>query len=109
MKIATKLIAGYITIALLAVAVGYFGITLTRSIDDEYKKVADEILPTTEMLEELRYAGLRIRSSTNEYGITLLTNFEKGQESTIKSEIMSGIQLFERHGKVRNLSCCLSP
>ncbi len=95
MKIATKLIAGYITIALLAVAVGYFGITLTRSIDDEYKKVADEILPVTEILEELRYAGLRIRSSTNEYGITLLTNYEKGLESKIKSEIMSGIQLFE--------------
>ena len=68
MNIRHKLIGGYLIVSLLVMVVGGIGVQVTRIIDKEYAELEKEIVPLLEILEHLRFYGLRVVSSTSEYG-----------------------------------------
>ncbi len=47
--------------------VGVFCVWVTQGMVVEFQSVADEILPRIQLLEKLRFAGLRVVSSTSEF------------------------------------------
>ncbi len=67
MKIANKLIFGFLTIVGLLALIGMFGSKSIRSSHYEYNKLANETLPVIESLNLLRLAGQSIIASTHEY------------------------------------------
>lgn len=64
MSIRTKLLLGYLTIALLTGTIGYLSFEATRTVRDEVARISEELLPGIEALDELRHAGERIVSYT---------------------------------------------
>lgn len=99
MLISRKLTGGFLLIALLTLIIGFLGINVTRSIDREFRAVADGTLPMIQMLERIRFAGLRIVSSTSEF--VLLMNEKQNvtgpKEETGEEEVLigSGKALFD--------------
>ncbi len=67
MTIRGKLLASYLIVALLSGVGGLIGLGLTRSVDKKISLVANDTLPDLEILQDLRYAGLQVVSSTMEY------------------------------------------
>lgn len=71
MRIRTTLMAGCFIFALLTALVGYFGGRAITKISGEFDLAADEVLPILRTLEDLRFAGLRIVSSSAEYSLNM--------------------------------------
>lgn len=69
MRMGSKLFAGYFIVASFAVLVGYLGLRTINAISRAFDKVATDTVPEVKTLEELRFAGLRIVSSVNEYSL----------------------------------------
>lgn len=67
MKIRYKLILAFGAISLLTLAVGALSTRLNSTVRDEYDKIVDQTVPVIEALEDLKFAGLRIISSTSKY------------------------------------------
>jgi len=67
MTISRRLTRGFLLISLLTCVVGFFGMRAAQGITREFQEVADEILPTIQLLEKMRFAGLRVVSSTSEF------------------------------------------
>lgn len=74
MSISQKLISGYLISALLIGIIAYIGITTTRNINDSFHEVSERTIPSIEALEGVRFAGLRIVSSTSEFGFIRAEN-----------------------------------
>lgn len=68
MRIRGKLITGYFMVALLTAVVGFFGINVTKIVNDEFVRFSEDETPLDQALQELKFAGLRIVTSTMEYG-----------------------------------------
>jgi PAS domain S-box-containing protein len=69
MKIRHKLIVGYVAVALLVAAIGYLGIMMTSTAKTGFNMATNHTIPKLQSLEVMKFAGLRIVSSTNEYGL----------------------------------------
>ncbi len=69
MNIKNKMIGSYLFIALLSIAIGFFSIKLINLIEARYVKVAEETIPIIESLQDLRFASLRLVSSTTEIAL----------------------------------------
>lgn len=102
MTIRSKLLAGYFVVALLSGAVGLIGLDLTRTVDRKFSLVADDTLPDLEILQDLRFAGVRIVASTMEY--VFLVEKERaakglpseGKRHVEERHIAAGSSLFRR-------------
>ncbi|VVB87199.1 Methanogenesis regulatory histidine kinase FilI [uncultured archaeon] len=91
MKIFYQLTLGFLLVSLLVGVVAYFGITTTDSISNAYNPVGVRIIPTINALDDLKFAGLRIVSSTHETITVLSENKTGGTQSEIESnQITSG-------------------
>jgi PAS domain S-box-containing protein len=66
-KIRYKLILAFVAISLLTLVVGALSTRLNSTVRNEYDKIVDQTVPVIEALEDLKFAGLRIVSSTSEY------------------------------------------
>jgi PAS domain S-box-containing protein len=97
-KIRSKLILSYTTIIALFGAVAVFGIRAIDSFDAQFAEVSKETVPIMKAIEDLRFAALRIVSSTSEYvlivsekayqesnGGAAEKSEEEGEEALIKS------------------------
>lgn len=67
MTVSQRLNRSFLLISLLTCVVGFFCIWVTRGVTGEFQAVADEILPRIQLLEKMRFAGLRVVSSTSEF------------------------------------------
>ncbi|MBU4208543.1 MAG: response regulator [Proteobacteria bacterium] len=67
MKIHQKLFIGYLIITLVVGAIGYLGILTNRVAKEGYNEAAHHTIPVINALSNLRFAGLRIVSSTIEF------------------------------------------
>jgi signal transduction histidine kinase len=67
MRVGQKMILGFMLVALLGGVIGYFGFRSTTIIHGEFKKLGDETIPVVTALEDLKYASLRVVSSTSEF------------------------------------------
>jgi PAS domain S-box-containing protein len=68
MKIRQKLIIGYLAITFLVATIGYLGIVMSRAAKEGFGMAANHTIPVIKALEMLRFGGLRIVSSTSEFG-----------------------------------------
>jgi signal transduction histidine kinase len=66
-KIGRKLFLWFGTAAILPVLVAYFAIRVTNTSDNRFEELSKETIPTIRALEDLRFGGLRIVSSTAEF------------------------------------------
>lgn len=101
MKILYKILAGYILIALLTIIVGYVSIRQTVPIRHNFTDLSDRTLPVINSLQDLKFAGLSIASSTVEYVFFHQTEMaETGRHSDTlsmkgeKDEKSRGMQLY---------------
>ncbi len=98
MNIKNKLLGGYLCLALLTIVISLFCIKLIHIIEMRYVKVADETIPMIESLQNLRFASLRMVSSTTE--AALISRISEGAESdgamsAEKNLIRSGIDEYK--------------
>jgi two-component system sensor histidine kinase/response regulator len=96
-KLIHKLIFSYLAIALLSGATVYFATVSNRQIDQTFVRVATENVPTIEALGEVRVSGLRIVSSTSEYGFIRAEAYyvhDSNQASDEEDQINDGVKLY---------------
>jgi signal transduction histidine kinase len=67
MQVGQKMILGFMFVALLGGVIGYFGFRSTNIIHGEFEKLGNETIPVVKALEDLKFAALRIVSSTSEF------------------------------------------
>ncbi|MCJ7615830.1 MAG: PAS domain S-box protein [Desulfobacterales bacterium] len=99
MKIGQRLIAGYLAAAFLVAAIGYLGIIMTSTAKEGFSMATNHTIPKIKALEVLKFAGLRIVSSTSEFGFIRAEKEVIGQKiaQTEKEEeqlIEQGIKLY---------------
>ncbi|MFT4929114.1 MAG: hypothetical protein ACI8WB_005244 [Phenylobacterium sp.] len=68
MKIKTKLLSGYLMVATASVIVGFIGGTTTDQVKQAFDRLTEETIPVIETLEDIRFGGMELISSTSEYG-----------------------------------------
>lgn len=79
-QIKHKLLAGFLLIALLAALVGGFGSNGINSIGEQFSVATADIIPSLKALQDLRFAGLLIVSSTMEYVLVDAAGHSVGNE-----------------------------
>lgn len=87
MRIRSKLLCGFAFVGLVISAAGPTLLRATRDTERAFSVVAGETIPTILALEDLRLAGLRIVSSTSEFG---LIHFQGQRASETQSERSKG-------------------
>ncbi len=84
MRIASKLITGYICIALLIVLAGFWiGMETIQTIEKDFSRVTEETVPMVEAIEDLKFASMRIISSAHKYA------FIHHLDGEIKNELLN--------------------
>lgn len=78
----------------------FFSIDTIISLKDNFSRVTDETMPVIKSLEDLRFAALRIVSSTHEFGLIIAETktadkAEKNQERKEENHIKSAKELYE--------------
>ena len=92
MKIAGKIISGYIIISfVLIVSALFLGAGIIKSFEANFLRVTEENVPILEAIDDIRVAGLRIVSSVNESAF--LSTLEVSAESD--EALNAGNNLFE--------------
>ena len=67
MKLLAKLSAAFLAVSLLMVVVAYFSINSTDRVNSAYDMVGEETLPIFESLIDIKFASMKIVSSTDDY------------------------------------------
>ncbi|MBI4848755.1 MAG: HAMP domain-containing protein [Nitrospirae bacterium] len=103
MKLLFKIIGISCVISLFAGIAVFSGIHTINLLKNDFAQVIDGSLPKIDLLEKLRFAAIRIVSSTNELGLILtekrnLKKTEKKEqaEETEEKNIDSGKKLYEK-------------
>src|SRR5213594_2075007 len=76
-RIGTKLIVGFLIIALLTGTVGYLSLNYSQTVGEKFHLLVQQTLPTINSLKEMKIAALNIEADTNELGFTLGVNRDK--------------------------------
>lgn len=95
MRILYKLLIAFLFVSILAAIAGSFGINAALSISAKYDEVGEETLPVMRTLEEMRFSGLRIVTSTHEYYSLLSANETNQLEEVERAHIMEGMEDFD--------------
>lgn len=95
MRIRTTLMAGCFIFAVLTALVGYFGGRAITKISGEFDLAAEEVLPILKTLEDLRFAGLRIVSSSAEYSLNMKQQGSAEQRGDEVVMVSAGIETLE--------------
>ncbi|MBU0485611.1 MAG: HAMP domain-containing protein [Proteobacteria bacterium] len=82
MRLSRKLITGYLAIAVITVMVGLFGIGSLLKVNDTYNNFTNYHFPVYEVLDDLKFFGMRIVASTSE----LLVVIDEGGHARQKGE-----------------------
>ena len=85
MKIRLKLIIGYVIVSFFSVIVGFWGMLAIGKMSNSFNRINEETIPVIKFLENLRFAALRIVSSTSEF---ILISAEKKAEGMSEEERM---------------------
>lgn len=72
MRLRSVLILSYVFMAILAGLIGAIGIRATKTIHHEFEFVRNDLLPVSEVLDDLRRAGMNISASAADFGLIML-------------------------------------
>jgi len=92
-KILFKLLIPFFLVSLLVSVVAYFALDAERSVGTAYIGVGEETIPVIEALDDMRFAGMRIVTSTHEYYSILSENKSRPLQEIESEKIMYGIEL----------------
>jgi len=96
MRLWLKLFLTYTFFLVAMILIGIFGIRSAKQVGNGFHSVNTEVVPLLGHLKDLRFAGLRIISSTVEYCF-LLSNGETGQQEEDEKELLDeGIREYEK-------------
>ncbi len=84
MKISQRLIIGYLVVAVLASIPLYFTLQAYNDINHEFERMMNDSVEKVKTLEQLKFVGLRIVSSTSEFGFIV-----SEQEGTTSAQIIN--------------------
>lgn len=76
MRLRGILILSYVFMAILAGLIGAIGIRATETIHHEFEFVRNDLLPVSDVLEDLRRAGMNISASAADFGLIMLASPE---------------------------------
>lgn len=76
MRLRSILILSYIFMAILAGFIGAIGIRATETIHREFEFVRNDLLPVSDVLDDLRRAGMNISASAADFGLIMLASPE---------------------------------
>lgn len=71
MKIKSKLLTGYLLVAVSSVLVGFIGTLTTPQVKLAFDRLTTQTIPIIEAIEDVQFGGLRLVSSTSEYGFII--------------------------------------
>lgn len=91
MKMTRKITVGYLILAFIIIAGGYFNSISLRSADEGFRNISEKSWPRIETLEKMKSASLRIVSSTTEYGLLMAESRLSGVDA--KEELEKEIEL----------------
>lgn len=93
MKMTRKIAVGYLILAAVIIAGGYFNVISLRSADEGFHSISEKSWPQIEALEKIKSATLRIVSSTTEYGFLMSESRLSGIDA--KEELEKEIELIQ--------------
>ena len=76
MRLRSVLILSYVFMAILAGLIGVIGIRATKTIHHEFEFVRNDLLPVSDVLDDLRRAGMNISASAADFGLIMLASPE---------------------------------
>lgn len=76
MRLRSVLILSYVFMAILAGLIGAIGIRATETIHREFEFVRNDLLPVSDVLEDLRRAGMNTSASAADFGLIMLAGPE---------------------------------
>ncbi|MFY9153674.1 MAG: PAS domain S-box protein [Prolixibacteraceae bacterium] len=85
-KIKNKLIFGFFFISLLAGVVGLIGLNTIWKIERDYERISTKSLPLIQDLENMKFACVRLVSSTTEYAFLQMQNVDNSQITQLEEE-----------------------
>lgn len=77
MRLRSVLILSYVFMAILAGLIGAIGIRATKTIHHEFEFVRNDLLPVSDVLDDLRRAGMNISASAADFGLIMLADPER--------------------------------
>jgi len=88
MQIKTKILLGFLSVAVLAPIVGTVAYIASSFVKQDFERVSKENLPTQASLKNIRIASLRIVSATNEY-VFLSNQFRNMKSSKVLDDALA--------------------
>ncbi len=88
MQIKTKILLGFLSVAVLAPIVGTVAYIASSFVKKDFERVSKENLPTQASLKNIRIASLRIVSATNEY-VFLSNQFRNMKSSKVLDDALA--------------------
>ena len=82
MTIRQKLILAFMSVAFFVGIVGFVGVDVSNKTHTSFKQISQETIPLIAALNDLNVAGLRIVSSTSEYGFITAEKKAAGMNNT---------------------------
>jgi hypothetical protein len=86
MKLGYKLILGYLLVASLACFTTYFALLSYQNINGSFDKLMRAPIPMIKSLEDLKYAGFHVISSTSEICFVLSESDEPDEDTLLEEE-----------------------
>ncbi len=98
MKIVYRLALGYLLAISFIVVLGVIGNHTNKEIGGKFAEVAEQTVPLMESLDQVRFAGLRIVSSTSEFVLILSEQklYGKGPDREEEELVQQGRELYLR-------------
>jgi methyl-accepting chemotaxis protein len=96
-RIGTKLIVGFLIIAIITGSVGYLSLNYAQTVGEKFHLLEQQTLPTIDSLKEMKVAALSIEATTNEFGFNPVVNRDKAlQELTEqKNKLYENLNIYE--------------
>lgn len=91
----TRLLLGFAVPLALTLGLAVVAVQSTRSIGTEFTGVAETTLPTVLVLEELKFAGIALIASTNEFTLNELLDVDEETEELEEDDISEAVEQIE--------------
>ncbi|MCJ8268487.1 MAG: ATP-binding protein [Psychrosphaera sp.] len=83
MKIRSKLLSAYLLVAVSSVMVGFIGSMTTPQVKLAFDRLTTQSIPIIAAIDDIRFAGMLMVSSTSEYGFIAAENAAAGLDKQV--------------------------
>lgn len=91
MKLKTKFVSGFLTVASLVAVLGFINVQTKRDVNDKFNKITEETAPELIALDQIKVASLRMMAEANNYAL-LKAEAQQSQKSNSPSIKIDKVQ-----------------